>query len=204
MNDDVVLVPGSRTAAKISEEELVNKILKEARSDKYFGCDEWTPDIELPWAVAAVIDEMDEKELLRIDRVTTFICDKEDLCYDGVVAYPIEKFTKKDSEKYLGLHTINDFTFYGCLCRIGCWCHVCFIAVYWDGKRLRVYQPIHGNTVSPNQEDPIFGLPFKKSWGPLCYDEDEYVKTYGFESGYDAKINWDAIENDMLTTINVN
>lgn len=130
-NQKSMIKIGERTAVRISEKELVSKILETYGKSEY----------------AEPITSLDEVMFFKI--ITPQI--EKDL---SVILFDEENFTISHEEMFgdfdedalIGIHTLeNGFSFLGCYAG-GDWEGPVFYIIYWDGTQLRGYIPIYGNS----------------------------------------------------------
>ena len=227
VNDDI-FVTSQRTASFITEQELKQKLCDAVRihCDDYdyqdyldniedFGIDEEDP---LPWgqAVSTLLNCSD-----RIYEAKDVCVDHEniELEWDGWRAHC--SGTCEPAE-YLGIHTINGFTFCGVLTS-GDWEWPIFAILYWDGKDIQIYIPKRGNKVNVDAMT-AFGSE-GEHLGPFCgklYSNGKqlceaysqmgfklnvndpdwsglYAKKYGFTEVEDIAYNWDAMMEEVFS-----
>lgn len=169
---------GGRTAPKISQKELIKRILEEYK--KYF-------DEEEEYEVDSLNDIPQLKNIIPAIKkdLSVIEFDEENFNID-----PNNLFGNYDKEhlvdNLVGIHTLeNGFTFLGCQAG-GDWECEIFYVVYWDGKKIRAYFPPYGNTHNSD---------FMTAFGSECGNErlsekqhNKILQTY-IDAGLSPKFN---------------
>lgn len=210
-NDDVVLVT-NRTAARISTEELREKIMQAAENcpvcNGYVPIDgdpknrridvEWTkeniakyPNQHMECCVSSFFaSDDDDTEFTKDMGISLFY---PSAMFDSTVCPWLLKASESSLLQILGFHTLeNGFSFLGfTIADDDC---DKFVAIaYWDGTKVRIYTPRWGNDVD--------GIDLC-SWGQNYRHKKEYYAKYGFVPD-DTIYDVDAIIHDIMTTIQV-
>lgn len=155
INDDI-LIMFRQTVPAITEDELKQRLCDAVRihcddydykdyldAIEYFSDDEEDKEDPLPWGHAVSI------LLNRSDR----IYQEKDICVDheniklNWSEWDARWYGTNEPAKYLGVHTINGFTFCGVETG-GDWEDPVFLILYWDGNDIHTYIPKRGNMVN--------------------------------------------------------
>lgn len=201
INDDKSLKNGGRKAPAISQDELSKHILEFAgKQDDLYELEDG--DVGLA-AMAILTCDAVEKDL----KIANFP--------ENFEADPMTQVLQTDTGTALiGLQTLETgLTFYGISAGAD-WALPFFYALYWDGKKIRVYIPSRGNIInldtktaigaeSENDGDIEAIMAKYKKLGLTGNDPAElYLAKYGLDYstiGY----NWDAIKEDIAARITV-
>lgn len=154
INDDI-LVMFQKIIPTITEDELKQKLCDAVRAHcDDFDYQDYLDNIEcfsdddddgdpLPWghAVSTLLNCSD-----RIRRDKDIDVDHENIMLDWS-DWNVYCSGTSEPAKYLGIHTINNFTFCGVKTG-GDWEHPVFVILYWDGSDIRAYIPKRGNAVN--------------------------------------------------------
>lgn len=222
INDDVKITR-RLTACRISEEEFKQKVIAETEAmddydrEYYARCVEDGSD-PFYQAIGALLYGHDG-----IRNGKEFEVDHENLEFKTWCGYK----DKDKAEKLLDVHTIDGLTFCGMMTG-GDWEEPLFMIFYWDGEKICTYFPRKGNLVNldamtafGSEGDELGdyvdrltpkGAKLKaiyESLGLHKYMEDwcdwtgAYYAKYGLDSEDGVPLNWDAIKEDILGTIEV-
>lgn len=205
INDDVVLIPGSRIAAKIDEWDLELLMLRLCAED------ELSYEAFYNLLYEDLLPDGDNEYHLGADHVHCDPTNYELFYGEGDIGNPL-----------IGLHTLeNGLTFFGIVAG-GDGQNCAFCVFYWDGKQVRMYTPKYGNYVNLDFA-VVLG---NEGWGDIEVDEQQleteyrklgiweddssfeelYFRKYGFmtwQEQRNAAFNWDALKKDLLTTFKV-
>jgi hypothetical protein len=154
INDDI-LVMFQKTIPTITEDVLKQKLCDAVRAHcDDFDYQDYLDNIEcfsdddddkdpLPWghAVSTLLNCSD-----RIRRDKDIDVDHENIML-GWSDWNVSYSGTSEPAEYLGIHTINNFTFCG-ITTGGDWEHPIFVILYWDGSDIRAYIPKRGNAVN--------------------------------------------------------
>lgn len=232
INDDVKLKVGGRKAARITQEELWNMILRRAllldEDEDYsemFGEAVYPEDGEAMYRALEILHTCDNN----IADGNKFGADVENLLIGTNGDFCEYEDDEGDIGQHLmGLQTLhNGLTFYGYMAG-GDWECPVYIIIYYDGKKLRAYTPSYGNCVNldchtafgseGNAEKEINYEKLEKKyikngWNidedgeELDPDDDDFLYTcylnkYGLTYST-LGFNWDAIRQDIESRIEV-
>lgn len=203
---------GGRKAPKVTKDflkEKIWKLLNKYEPDEYDDLSSFNPDYTDPYVLCN--DSKIESDLKKV----TFDFENYEFTHD------------KDENDLCGLHTLdNGFTFIGGWGG-GDWEFPVFFIIYWDGKQLRGYIPVCGNTYnldlntafgseeeSDKYEDVIAKYEAKLYPNPKDDDsenpiEDDLIKAYCLYHGYayregeEVDFHWKGIEVDIKNRIEI-
>lgn len=222
INDDVKIVR-QLTACRISEEEFKQKVIAETEAmddydrEYYARCVEDGSD-PFYQAIGALLYGHD-----RIRFGKEFEVDHENLDFE-----PWWGCKDKDkAEGLLDVHTIDGLTFCGMITG-GDWEGPLFMIFYWDGEKVCTYFPRKGNPLNLDAmtafgsegetlgeyvdkltpkgaalKTVYEGLGLHKYMEDWCDWTGAYYAKYGLDSEGETSLNWDAIKEDILGTIEV-
>lgn len=181
INDDFKIKVGGRKAPKITInefKEIINRI-----AEKHEDEIDYDPD------------DAESNALQLISTDSTLLKDRKYQFDDENIDMFGDTFT--------GFHTLtNGLTYFGFSAGGDC-DPATYGIVYYDGKKLRLFQPTYGNTIN---------LKYKAAFGCEGYYEDpdedypsrEYVAKYGFDDEYDTSmINFDAMLEEITARIEI-
>lgn len=195
LNDDVKIEAGTRVAAKMPAEQLARSMYNHAKllTDspetfaQFAGLDLFC---EAENAVCCVAET-----LLRLHQTVS-----QDNQYNVRTYHcttKVHDFGVDIGEPIGGFHKIDDLAFFGFFAG-DAWDYATFMIIYHDGDDLRLYTPIRGNFVNMDYNT---ALGRESDVGAT----DIYVQKYGYDkiNVETVGFNWDAIREDILTTIKV-
>lgn len=184
INDDI-LIMFRKTVPAITEDELKRKLCDAVRAHcddsdyqdyldniECFSDDKVDEEDPLPWghAVSMLLNCSDK---IRHDK--DIDVDHENIALDWS-DWDTHYSGTAEPAKYLGVHTINGFTFCGVETG-GDWEYPIFVILYWDGSDIHAYIPKRGNTVNMDTMT-AFGSE-SDTLGNLCWHTDEYFSERG-------------------------
>lgn len=215
INEDKMPQKAKRKAKKVSKEEFLRFMQEEAKKEAEEYGDEINEDDseDMLYYLVKYNVEIDHDINIAFD-TENFTTSIEDCFGDNIVREPL-----------LGFHELdNGFMFWGFEAG-GDWEYPVFGIVYHDGKRLRGYIPLCGNTVNTDFMCAFGSEEFEylsrdeqdeylKKYKKYSFDEDEVRKTDGASKLYAMKyglkyeskdfgFNWELIEQDIKTFIQV-
>lgn len=244
INDDFKFSSGVRTAPKITKEELLQKIfdsendlikndsgdLKECIEDRREDAIYYTnKEVETKyWVLYEIIRSILGGNIENGDLIYTF--DTENVCLKGINDY--DENNKLEDDIYRSFITEDNGLTYILVAAGGDWETPVYNAIYWDGKKVRVYQPTYGNSVNAD-----FKSAFGSEWDSYCEGVDEkdiynryvneglipenweelqdetesedyypttiYAAKYNIEDPYDIDANIDAMREEIKAAITV-
>ena len=181
INDDI-LIMFKQTVPAITEDELKQRLCDAVRihCDDYdykdyldaiecFADDEEDEEDPLPWghAVSILLNRSN-----RIDQEKDIWVDHENIRLDWS-EWDAHWCGTNEPANYLGVHTINGFTFCGVETG-GDWEHPIFLILYWDGNDIHTYIPKRGNTVNMDAMTAFGSESETMESSSWCNNEEEF------------------------------
>lgn len=208
-----LLKVGGRKAIKITKDELLEKVKMLHLKDH-----DYLDDMLEDETIDELSSSFDESyvSLLVFKENSIINKDLSKVLFDD----ENEEFTQKDAftddvNNLCGFHTLdNGFTFLGGMAG-GDWEYPVFFIIYWDGKKLRGYIPVYGNTYNVDL-NTAFGScaesdkfeKYAKIYGHSVYSWGEdmleyYCKYYEYGDSHEKKIDvdWVRVEEDIKSRI---
>lgn len=206
--DRSLIKKGGRNAAKISEKELFRKVYAMQKANE-------------PDGLAMEPIEDFTLDMVNVDELTGNVQISKDLSKikfdaENCIADPDEW----DEESLIGIHTLpNGLTFIG-MAVGGDWEQPLFLIIYWSGRALRGYIPSYGNTFNPDfkaafgSEGSNKSVDNNKVFANAPYNGCDvheagpvYLKSLAPDGedteGIRADMNWKAIEEDIMSRIEI-
>lgn len=196
INHDYRFKPNTRTAVKISQEELFNKVCQLQNLNP--------EDIDM--------HDPDDLEQLLIDVLPDFEETAQilqDIPYpsstNAINVNPKYELGQPEETPLLGFHTLpNGLTFLGFTQSDGEAILPAFHILYFDGNDLHIYEPVRGNRIN---------LDFKTALGAEEYlseeDEDVIMQNYQTQGIFNPDLTWmemyllkyqlDPYDNDVIS-----